>query len=354
MELPTRGARVNATRAIVAQTTANIVALEPARRPRGRPRTRQPMGRAEREAARKAALAAHGPFGAVALAVVGVASQKTLWAAAKERVRNWADRDSRLRPVSKIVLGFILEHINRSKGLDWHSTAYIAADVGHTSRAVELAWEELLIAGYTQREPVTRPDSSKSTRPWRTTVPALIRAAQEVSAEREQRARKRLGIGSEPEQKIDKDPNGNSPGPEQKGDTGPEQMFGQTLDRPNLEKNLSADAPSGNSNTEARPFVGYGEQIRRLRPRARYDTSLPMAERLTIPGGRYGSPTTDADVELLKRLKRAARGWDLHQLRDKFCARAVSAQTTDAIEGFDRWMRRYKPTPAPNYLSTKR
>jgi hypothetical protein len=48
-----------------------------------------------------------------------------------------------------------------------------------------------------------------------------------------------------------------------------------------------------------------------------------MAERMTIPGGRYGSPATPADVELLKRLQRAARGWDLHQLRDEFCAVAV-------------------------------
>ena len=86
-----------------------------------------------------------------------------------------------------------------------------------------------------------------------------------------------------------------------------------------------------------------------LRPSARFDQTLPMELRVFIPGGRYALPQTPDDAALLRRLKRAARGWSLHECRSKYIAWAVSAKTSDAIEGFVRWMYRYYPKAAPNW-----
>jgi hypothetical protein len=75
-----------------------------------------------------------------------------------------------------------------------------------------------------------------------------------------------------------------------------------------------------------------------------------MEHRLSIPGGRYAVGQTRDDQALRRRMDRAGRGWDLHDLRARFVAWADSARTPDAIEGFIRWMHRYRPTAAPNWL----
>jgi hypothetical protein len=309
-----------------------VVRFEPRKRPRGRPRRPTAVDRTDER-----------DFDEVAAAVAALANGKTIWNAAKERVRNRADRDGTLRPASRAVLGFVLEHLNRQQGHDWHTNKTIAADRGLSERAIEIAWKELIRSGYIirRRMMVT---GTLGNRRCQTTISMLLTAGAELMREGEARARAKLGATR---------PFGASAGPEQKSQQGPELIIGQTLDKENLEKNLCADALSPNQKAGGQIVVDYAGAIPRLRPLPQFDTSLPMLDRLAIPGGRYGQPETAADVDLLKKLRRAARGWDLHELRDRFCAYASSANTRDAIEGFVRWMHRYRPTQAPNYLSTK-
>ena len=59
---------------------------------------------------------------------------------------------------------------------------------------------------------------------------------------------------------------------------------------------------------------------------------------------------SDEDRRLRTNLKRAARGWDLYELRDTFCARHSSANTRDAMKGFEAWMRSYVQHVAPGYF----
>ena len=120
--------------------TATVVAFTPPKR-RGRPRKPRPIDRSCKD-----------DFDTVAMAVVGIAGKPTLWSAAKERVRRWADRDRCLRPASTKVLGYFLEDINRRAGYDWHSADTVASDLGLSISAVEKAFGELIPGAYLLRE----------------------------------------------------------------------------------------------------------------------------------------------------------------------------------------------------------
>jgi hypothetical protein len=334
-------------------------------------------------------------FDLVATAIVGLARQKTLWNAAKERLCRWGYCSRSLRPASLRVLSFLVEHINKSKGFDWHSRDTIAATLGVTGRAVEYAFEELGEAGIILRQ-VQAIGGTKASRPWRTTLPALIEAAREVTGEREERALARLGRtrlisavvdgADKPEgaeRKRGKDPNNKDEGAEQQRREGPECLFGQTFkEEPRKESLGDADGPLNHdraamtveptsrkrarqgelaANERPRPQEGacgsqpkVGIEIPRLRPSRRFDMSLPMELRLSIPGGRYSIPQTPDDAALLRRMKRAARGHDLHDLLARFIGHAVSANTPDATEGFIVWMRKWVQEPAPGYVDLTR
>src|SRR5262245_6405076 len=90
--------------------------------------------------------------GVITLAAMGGGA----WAAAKERVRNWADREKGFAPATIKVLGFQLEHVNQTKGCDWHSTEHIARELGLTTRTIERAFDQLGTAGYILREMLSR------------------------------------------------------------------------------------------------------------------------------------------------------------------------------------------------------
>lgn len=337
---------------IVTETTKNVVSLAPRKRSRGRPR--KPLIVAQ---------PCPHDFNLVATAIVGIARQKVLWNAAKERVRRWADRNRALRPVSRCVIGYVLEKINKAKGFDWHGRDSIAADLGVSGRAVEYAFSELGKVGLILRKSETV-GGTKASRRWRTTVPAMLDAAREVSAEREAKQQARLGrfgvAGEAPEQKKEMEPNKKDRAPEQERPEAPEQQFGLTLkEEPEKEsKRYALDAFKSRSGEDKEHGVRTGSALREgcvqqiaipiLRPPPRYDRSLPMDHRVFIPGGRYALPQTPDEKALLRKMKQAARGWDLHDLRGKYCKWAVSANTGDAVEGFIAWMLRYQPKPAPN------
>ena len=355
--------------------TATVVAFTPPKR-RGRPRKPPPVDRRCKD-----------DFDTVAMAVAGIASKPTLWNAAKERVSRWADRDRGLRPASAKVLRFLVEKVNRQKGYDWHPADAIGREVAICLRAVEKAFHELIMGGYLLRESEAVSGRRKATRRWRTTIPALTGAAKEVSVEREAKARARLGLPAEapgPAQKMRADPNKNSLGPEQKSRDGPAQKFGCSLREPlerepldessgcagddlndqpepaiepgvgklalQEEPGAAAAPPPGDTVRETVPSKAGSIPVPSLRPSPRYDRNLPMEHRLSIPGGRYAVGQTRDDQALRRRMDRAARGWDLHDLRARFVAWADSARTPDAIEGFIRWMHSYRPTAAPNWL----
>ena len=203
--------------------TATVVAFTPPKR-RGRPRKPPAVDRSCKD-----------DFDTLAMAVVGIAGKPTLWNAAKERVRRWADRDRCLRPASTKVLGYFLEHINRRAGYDWHSADTIASDLGLSISAVEKAFGELIPGAYLLRESESVSGRRKATRRWRTTIPALKGAAMEVSAEREAKAGARLGmtpVGSGPGQKMGLDPDKKAVGPGQKSRDGPGQISGCSLREP--------------------------------------------------------------------------------------------------------------------------
>ena len=75
-----------------------------------------------------------------------------------------------------------------------------------------------------------------------------------------------------------------------------------------------------------------------------------MDLRLSIPGGRYAVTQTSDDKALRRRMDRAARGQDLHDLRARYVGRVDSANTRDAIEGFIQWMFRFVQTPAVGHI----
>jgi len=78
-------------------------------------------------------------FDVVAGGVIALAAQTGSWAAPKERLRSQADREKAFAPATPKVLGYLLEHINRAHGFDWHSAKTIADELGLTIRTVERA-----------------------------------------------------------------------------------------------------------------------------------------------------------------------------------------------------------------------
>ena len=208
----------------------------------------------------------------------------------------------------------------------------------------------------------------------------------EVSAEREAKAGARLGmtpVGSGPGQKMGMDPDKKVLGPGQKNRDGPGQTSGCSLREPletepinestgcagddldHHQEQLKVERSVGEKALQEEPVarpsattegVHSGTvpnsklDIPALRPSPRFDQSLPMEHRLSIPGGRYAVPQGSDDRALLAKLRRAARGWDLHDLRARYVAWAVSSNTPDAMQGFIAWMWKYVKEPAIGYV----
>lgn len=115
-------------------------------------------------------------FGVVASKIAAIAKDKSLWQAAKERTRAKADRDPMLSPCSRKVFNFLLDHVNRDKGYDWHGNKSIAADRNMHRRTAQKGSKQLAERGYILRDSVSGR--------WRTTLPCLIDAAEEIRQEK--------------------------------------------------------------------------------------------------------------------------------------------------------------------------
>jgi DNA-binding transcriptional regulator YhcF (GntR family) len=200
------------------QSTSNRRADDPTSaaapmRPRGRPPKPELKSRPS-----------EGDFKAVKAAVIALALREGgAWAAAKERVRNWADREKGFSPATPKVLGYLLEHINLDKGCDWHSAETIARELGISVRTVERAFEELCKAGYILRclledagmsdvlQQIRCNRNPKASKPWATTLPILVAAGKASGA---------------PDKKTREDPSGNARTRQEK-QGGPDENVGQ-------------------------------------------------------------------------------------------------------------------------------
>lgn len=278
-------------------------------------------------------------FDTVALTIALVASGKdkatrALWAAAKAAAMTAALNDSRLRDGATCgVLDVLIRHINRDAGFDWHGIQAIAElciDV-QTRRPLDRSTvirclKKLVSFGYALRrmQPVHngRPGQNKR---GETTLPILMKAIAELRAKepvngsmvaekQEHGGRKKLEDG-------DKD--------------------ATRISRTNLEMNPSSDCldPS----VEARHPLVTSELAKAVKRSLRYDVTRPLNERIAL--WNLAEPTNEEERKLRDRLRRAARGHDLVQLRTRYCdwiARGVRDGTRktphDAAEAFIAWV----------------
>lgn len=158
-------------------------------------------------------------FDTFATSIVGIAKDRRLWQRTKEAVVAKADADRSLSPVSRIVLNFYLHHINRSEGRDWHSAATIAADRSRSIRSIERSNEELSRARYILRRP-RRMKVFRASRPYETTIPAIVDAANSIKDP--------TGNSSRTRQENHQDPTGKSSEPDKKCSLGPDKFVGLT------------------------------------------------------------------------------------------------------------------------------
>jgi hypothetical protein len=219
------------------------------------------------------------PFESVVAAVAKLALDSKLFFAAKAQLGHHADRDRALKPISTKVLRFYLEHINAKEGFDWHPTAAIAEDFGVTVRAVEMAHTELVKGGYILRDREAAKGGRRGAAwRWRTTIPALREAADEVTKTWRE-----------------------------------------------------AKSPTRKSGRKKR------QDPERAADEPRYNRALPLASRITT--WPYSRPEGEEDGDLYDRMKRLAKGWDRNALKGEFCTwMEGKAPPNDAMKAFLGWL----------------
>ncbi len=151
------------------------------RQPRGRPRKPEAPPQPCTEA-----------FDTISGEIVAIAQSKSLWPAAKERVRTKAACDPRLTPTSFKVVTFLLDHVNRKCGYDWHGSVAIAEALGLSKKSVKRAFQQLANAGYIKRAYEIR-GGTQASQFWKTTLPALVDAAREIQQERRAKSAEKEG-----------------------------------------------------------------------------------------------------------------------------------------------------------------
>ena len=318
--------------------TGEVINFTPKKRPRGRPK--KPLMVSQR---------CTDGFEVVAAAVVGIARSKGCWSAAKERARAAVDKDPHLSPYSWKVFGFLLEHINRAKGFDWHGVEALATNRGMNPRTVQKAFEQLSERGHILRryEIIT---GSKASKVWHTTLPTLVRAGIEVQ-----------------KQRAAKDTPRKADGYAQKICEGDAQLGTQTLKEEHMEENTGRTADAGASvpavklkkafREEGRKATGarqsLGDTLASLgllpEPLPRFDKSKLLSERVTT--WRYRKPDCPEELRLYDRMLRATKGRDREKLKEVFVDYYKSERTHDAQLEFVKWLERrgqergWKPMP---------
>lgn len=249
------------------------------------------------------------PFDTVCAALVGWATRPDIWFDAVRSVRNAVAQDRSLDPVAPLVMSFLLDHVNRSCGRDWHSRIAIAAALGRSDAAVKRALSQLVATGRIQRR--VRPDSGRC---WETTVPVLMHACETAAHNH----------GSEnPTTRVKK-----------------MRCAGQK----NPSRGTFFDPQNGES-TDSESHAGCDR---------RHDRGLPIGQRVRI--WRYGAPSDPVDRQLYDEQRAAARGWDVGTQLAAFAVwidASPDRSPGDAHAAFVAWMRRTITRPAPGYYDSK-
>jgi hypothetical protein len=241
-------------------------------------------------------------FETVAAAVVGIASERKLWAAAKLRARSLVDKDIHLRPADGRVFQFLLEHVNAQKGYDWHGIKAIASDVGVDERTVQKAFERLGARGHILRNDEVV-DVHYASRVWSTTLPTLVAAGLDV-----QRQRRPKNTPEKSSQHAQKMRLGHAPQGTQTKEAKPENKY-------------SADAKAPAANLKMDFEKGTGP---------RFDKKAPLRTRLTTWRYQDRAKLGASDQQLYDRWRVAAGNVDRDQLIDEFCRYHRTERTHDA------------------------
>ena len=268
---------------------AEVVALFP--KQRGRPRK---PAFAERPCT--------DSFETVAAAVVGIASERKIWAAAKLRARSLVDKDIHLRPADGRVFQFLLEHVNPKKGCDWHGINAIAHDVGVRERTVQKAFERLGARGHILRTHEVV-DVQYASRVWSTTLPTLVAAGLDVQRQRR------------PKHTPEK-----SPRDAQEIQLGHALQGTQTREaKPENEYSADAEAPAANLQLDLEKGTG-----------SRFDKRAPLRARVTTWRYQDRAQLRPSDQQLYDRWRIAAGNVDKDRLIDEFCRYYRTERTHDA------------------------
>ena len=279
-------------------------------------------------------------FDVVAAAVVGIASKRREWAAAKERVRSRADRRRDFSPATPKVLGYLLEKINREHGYDWHAAVTIAAYLGLSIRTVERTFSELGDAGAILRQHVIA-EGSRASKRWRTTLPWLVDANRDLEAGRVARE------AEAPAKKTGKDPTEKEGGPDKKIPVGPVKFVGQTQEENPArgyarEEGLGEQEPSQNPRAFVESMAEATIDGDANDPWFNAFWRLRWAEGRTLPAG-----AAFADETLVETIGRAeivysglVEGWSAAHAAGEFeraarmlaAMEAISAHIVEALE----------------------
>ena len=254
-------------------------------------------------------------FETVAAAVVGIASERKVWAAAKLRARSLVDKDMHVRPADGRVFQFLLEHVNPKKGCDWHGIKAIAHDVGVDERTVQKAFERLGARGHILRTDEVV-DVQYASRIWSTTLPTLVAAGLDVQRQRRP-----------------KDTPEKSPRDAQKIQLGHAQQGTQTREtEPENKYSADAEAPAANSKFDLEKRTG-----------TRFDKRAPLRTRLTSWRYQDRAKLGASDQQLYDRWRVAAGNVDKDRLIDEFCRYYRTERTHDAQLELVKYVERARP-----------
>jgi hypothetical protein len=289
----------------------------------------------------------------VAVAIVALAADKALWAAAKERARQKLTLDrNRVPGVARDLGVFLLDKINRETGFDTRSNETIARELGVDRRAAIRAHKQLASAGHTLRTVAIEVGRGRVSK---TTLPMLLVAAAEVTRERSSVVTKNsAGVVTENsaggDKKIPKVVTKKSRRWCQKNPRRGDKQTTQTLiGTPVLNPSAGAreatpalDEVSKSASPDAAPryrpnWADLKAAISGKTPR--FDRTRPMRERISL--WQFGAPTDPADIECRRLMLDLAKGQDLAALRDQFCRWIESPGRTaprDAQEAFLAWL----------------
>ena len=150
------------------------------RQPRGRPRKPEAPPQPCTEA-----------FDTISGEIVAIAQDKSLWPAAKERVREKVAIAGLTPSAFKVVI-YLLDKLNRKHGYDWHGSVAIAEALGVGKKSMKRAFQQLSRAGIIKRDyEIT--GGTKASQRWKTTLPALVDAAKEIQQERRAKSAEKEG-----------------------------------------------------------------------------------------------------------------------------------------------------------------